>query len=60
VRSRHVRARSLLREALAREIDVAERDLFDFGGTHCDRIVGTVMQKLAHDPRAEVHPPGPR
>jgi RNA polymerase sigma-70 factor (ECF subfamily) len=46
VRSRHFRARSLLREALAREIDVAERDLFDFGGTHCDRIVAAVHTRL--------------
>ena len=35
VRSRHFRARGLLRESLAREIDIAERDLFDFGGVHC-------------------------
>lgn len=46
VRSRHFRARSLLRESLACEIDVAERDLFDFGGAHCDRIVAAVLQKL--------------
>ncbi|HKE94313.1 MAG TPA: RNA polymerase sigma factor, partial [Povalibacter sp.] len=46
VRSRHFRARSLLRESLAREIDVAERDLFDFGGTQCDRIVTTVLGRI--------------
>lgn len=46
VRSRHFRARSLLRESLAREIDVAERDLFDFGGAHCDRIVAAVNTRL--------------
>jgi RNA polymerase sigma factor (sigma-70 family) len=46
VRSRHFRARSLLREALAREIDIAERDLFDFGGAHCDRIVAAVWSRL--------------
>ncbi len=46
VRSRHFRARGLLRESLAREIDVAERDLFDFGGSHCDRIVAAVSSKL--------------
>ena len=46
VRSRHFRARSLLREALAREIDVAERDLFDFGGTRCDGIVAAVNTRL--------------
>ena len=46
VRSRHFRARSLLRESLAREIDVAERDLFDFGGGRCDRIVEGVNRRL--------------
>ena len=46
VRSRHFRARSLLRESLAREIDVAERDVFDIGGVHCDRIVASVNARL--------------
>jgi RNA polymerase sigma-70 factor (ECF subfamily) len=46
VRTRHFRARGLLREALAREIDIAGRDLFDFAGTRCDRIVATVNTRL--------------
>jgi RNA polymerase sigma-70 factor (ECF subfamily) len=46
VRSRHFRARSLLRESLAQEIDVAERSLFEFGGRHCDRVVAAVMDRL--------------
>lgn len=46
VRSRHFRARSLLRESLARELDVAERDLYDFGGSRCDRIVAAVRWRL--------------
>lgn len=46
VRSRHFRARSLLRESLAREIDVAERDLFDFGGARCSGIVAGVNARL--------------
>jgi RNA polymerase sigma-70 factor (ECF subfamily) len=46
VRSRHFRARSLLREALAQDIDLAERDVFAFGGAHCDRIVSQVLQGL--------------
>ncbi|MFL6606548.1 MAG: RNA polymerase sigma factor [Steroidobacteraceae bacterium] len=48
VRTRHFRAKGLLREALAREIDLAERDLFDFGGEHCDRVVANVMRLIAH------------
>lgn len=46
VRTRHFRARSLLREALAREIDVAERDLYEFGGMRCDHIVAAVQARL--------------
>lgn len=46
VRSRHFRAKSLLRESLAREFDLAERDVFEFGGARCQRIVERVMAKL--------------
>lgn len=46
VRSRHFRAKGLLREALAQVIDRAERDLFEFGGAHCDRIVAEVLARL--------------
>lgn len=46
VRSRHFRARSLLRESLAREMDLAERDVFTFGGEHCDRVVAAVLARL--------------
>jgi RNA polymerase sigma-70 factor (ECF subfamily) len=46
VRSRLFRARSLLRESLARDIDVAERDIFEFAGARCDRIVAAVLSRL--------------
>jgi RNA polymerase sigma-70 factor (ECF subfamily) len=54
VRSRFFRARSLLREALAKEIDVACADAFAFAGERCDRIVAGVMARigcLAGEPR---------
>lgn len=44
VRSRHFRARSLLRESIAQDLEVAERDVFDFGGDRCDRIVAKVLR----------------
>jgi RNA polymerase sigma-70 factor (ECF subfamily) len=47
VRSRHFRAKSLLRESLAREIDFAERDVFEFGGERCNRITAAVLARLA-------------
>ena len=46
VRSRHFRAKSLLREALAQEIDLAERDLYEFGGSHCDAVITEVLLRL--------------
>jgi RNA polymerase sigma-70 factor (ECF subfamily) len=46
VRSRHFRAKGLLREALAREVDLAERDLFEFGGRHCDSVIANVLARL--------------
>lgn len=46
VRTRYFRARGLLREALAQEIDLAERDLFEFGGSRCDRICARVLERL--------------
>jgi RNA polymerase sigma-70 factor (ECF subfamily) len=46
VRSRYFRAKGLLREALAQEIDLAERDIFEFGGCHCDRVVMRVLVRL--------------
>jgi RNA polymerase sigma factor (sigma-70 family) len=47
VRMRHFRAKGLLREALAREIDLAESDLYEFGGLHCDAVVTSVLAKLS-------------
>ncbi|HEY6516274.1 MAG TPA: RNA polymerase sigma factor [Steroidobacteraceae bacterium] len=46
VRSRHFRAKGLLREALAREIDLAERNLWQFAGERCDEIVARVLLRL--------------
>jgi RNA polymerase sigma-70 factor (ECF subfamily) len=46
VRTRHFRARSMLREALAREVDVAFADAFSFAGERCDRIVAGVFERL--------------
>jgi RNA polymerase sigma-70 factor (ECF subfamily) len=48
VRTRLFRARALLREALARDIDRATVDVFHFDGERCDRIVARVL--------AQTHP----
>jgi RNA polymerase sigma-70 factor (ECF subfamily) len=45
VRTRHFRARALLRESLAQEIDLAIGDIFSFAGERCDRIVANVMAR---------------
>jgi RNA polymerase sigma factor (sigma-70 family) len=49
VRSRHFRAKGLLRESLARDVDLAERDLFDFGAEHCDRVTAKVLAAIQLD-----------
>jgi RNA polymerase sigma-70 factor (ECF subfamily) len=46
VRSRYFRARGMLREALARELDFALEDAFGFDGERCKRIVDNVMERL--------------
>lgn len=46
VRTRFFRARSLLREALSREIDFAFEEAFTFDGERCDRIVAGVLSRL--------------
>jgi RNA polymerase sigma-70 factor (ECF subfamily) len=46
VRTRFFRARSLLRESLSREMDMAMDDAFEFLGARCDRIVAAVMARI--------------
>jgi RNA polymerase sigma-70 factor (ECF subfamily) len=47
VRSRFFRARSLLREGLSRDIDMAISDAFSFAGERCDRVVDNVLARIA-------------
>jgi RNA polymerase sigma-70 factor, ECF subfamily len=47
VRSRYFRAKGLVREALASEIDAAFDDAFGFAGARCDRMVAAVMARIA-------------
>jgi RNA polymerase sigma-70 factor, ECF subfamily len=46
VRTRLFRARALLREAIARDLDVARGEVFAFAGARCDRIVERVLARL--------------
>lgn len=46
VRTRYFRARALLRESLAREIDFAHGRAFSFAGHRCDRIVAGVLARF--------------
>lgn len=55
VRTRFYRARGLMREGLASEIDVAMGDAFGFDGDRCNRMVAAVLERgqaggLDHDP----------
>ncbi len=49
VRTRYFRARSLLREGLSRDLDLAVGDAFGFDGARCDRIVAGTLQRIAHE-----------
>lgn len=57
VRTRLFRARTLLRESLARDIDMATGDVFAFAGDRCDRIVAAVLDRLGDD--ADTGTPAP-
>jgi RNA polymerase sigma-70 factor (ECF subfamily) len=46
VRTRFFRARALLRETLAREVDSGIDNAFGFAGERCDRIVASVLARL--------------
>jgi len=50
VRTRFFRARSQLREALSRELDVALDDAFHFAGERCDRITERVIAAWKQPP----------
>ncbi len=47
VRTRYHRARGLLREAIEQDLDLAARDLFEFDGERCDRVISKVRQQLS-------------
>jgi RNA polymerase sigma-70 factor (ECF subfamily) len=47
VRTRFFRARSLLRKGLSQDLDLAAGDAFPFAGARCDRMVASVLAKLA-------------
>ena len=47
VRTRLFRARALLREALAKDVDSATMNVFGFAGERCDRIVANVLARMA-------------
>lgn len=55
-RSRFFRARSMLRERLAQEVDVAESEAFGFAGERCARITQRVMQALEQEAPGSVDP----
>ena len=46
VRTRLFRARALLREALARDMDSATVEVFQFDGERCDRVVASVLARV--------------
>ena len=56
VRTRYFRAKGLLREAIARDVDVSMEEAFAFAGDRCDRIVAGVLERLNHLPSPDSGP----
>lgn len=46
VRARYSRARRLLRDSIAREIDRSLENVFGFAGERCDRVVSNVLKAI--------------
>jgi RNA polymerase sigma-70 factor (ECF subfamily) len=49
VRTRYFRARSLLRESISREFDMATENAFAFAGARCDRMLANVLEGVARE-----------
>lgn len=47
VRTRFFRARSMLREGLSQDLDMALCDAFTFDGERCNRIVSLVRERIS-------------
>ncbi|MGB4828989.1 MAG: RNA polymerase sigma factor [Paracoccaceae bacterium] len=54
VRSRFFRARSLLREGLAQEMDTSLTEAFSFDGARCDRITANVLERAGAEGLSKV------
>ena len=53
VRVRYMRARRMLRNALARQLDIDNARAFSFAGERCDRIVSGVQQRVQKNTRPQ-------
>jgi RNA polymerase sigma-70 factor (ECF subfamily) len=58
VRTRLFRARSLLREALARDLEHVTAEVFGFAGARCDRIVAVVLARAGFPEETPSAPDG--
>ena len=53
VRTRLFRARALLRESIASDVDMAMDSAFEFMGERCDRIVANVLRRIDQSDRRD-------
>ena len=54
VKTRYLRARSLLRDTLGAQIEAHAHDAFAFAGARCDAVVATVLAEL--DRQGRIYP----
>lgn len=57
VKTRYLRARSLLRDALGAQVEAHANDVYAFAGARCDAVVAHVLAQLQHQGR--IRPDGP-
>jgi RNA polymerase sigma-70 factor (ECF subfamily) len=57
VKTRYLRARALLRDALGAQVEAHAHDVYAFAGARCDAVVAQVLMQLQRQGR--IGPPGP-
>ncbi len=58
VKTRYLRARSMLRDALGARIEAHAHDVYAFAGARCDAVVAQVLAQLRRDGRIRPDAPG--
>ena len=58
VKTRYLRARSMLRDALGAQVEAHANDVYAFAGERCDAVVARVLAELQRQGRLRTDGPG--